>query len=1628
MTFDPSTAQEIGWEYSFDPSTAKAVEEFDPATALPAHDWGTTDARDVGKTNPGMSAPERKGTSWERIKLSAEEGYAVNPTTGRNAGVEKLKTAQNMLKDIERDPFKTDAYLPHIEKLQKEGTKELQQYLTLRRGLDEELRDKNPAMWERILGGAAGQITDPLNLLGVGNGKSVWGTLLKQFSLGAGVGVFGALEQGDYDKAIGLIDKDPTFQELIDAGLTTGTIAAVLSGILHVAGRPPKAKGPGLDPTEAEAKAYVEKIIPPSQDVDVSGAQAPQYLGRGSQTQIKNEMRASDYAASHGIDYEPATKNLGLEDARGRWEPNFFDLSELAEAEKKANRAAQAKSNLPQAVDVMTGIPDVRDGNIQTPYMTPDEVARAQAQVEKTGEPSHSYMEIPEEARYEPYWPDKDLEAAKTKANFVADLNEKQFDPNKPSSVKKAATDGGAEKATGTEERNPALSAALRKAKNLGEALDAIRPYVDDSTKSIYNKLLKVADPLTKYHVFEWFPEFRRASLEDAAGVFRTLEDGRTDIQIRGDSYKVHGLDVETTLHEAVHSVTDAAFRIADSELINKPEFKAHRSYVKDITALWKAIQDQMQRDVNKTGKPKTLYGKEATAWAESFGREGKMPKDASEFNSYAWTNPEFRALLKEIKLDRYKKSAWELVKDAFKRLLGREVKTKNALKEIDSFINRLDEIQGVSDADRAKALNGEFSTRNIKASEIAKGVTEQYAKAADLIEAFKDKVSDIPFSKKLLPVTLNQAGEWFKHPYLEWTYNRLRRIDNDIDIRANYNKAYLKDVIDLLKNRKKDALRMIKVLVDIQDPELKAGRQQAEDTNTREQFLTEHGMPESLVPHTIKILNVMKATGLHDQNTAYEFRGHNFRMEPMYFPKEHTGPFTVYVMSADGSEVLHAQPFDHMKGARIYEKALKDAVRKNGGDSVVSLERNDAGRTGDIYSMLNLSTDNLPDFLKQINDNLLKEIELRKRKFEMERSAKNITGATGSLIYNSSNPLSWRHSQDQRTLSLIQRRLEQSYALERAKRVIKEIKEPFLETPDGMKDKDGVFMPELANYLHQIIADNLGLDIGKVQQAQKALIDKPIKEFGKAIDKIAGDVHGYKGGDISYFKPNEMSRMLQAYVWFMSVAKLGWSAPVLAANATTAMLPPIDGFRTASREGIPTQIAALAGMKTLVAPFDDGVHAFLKQANLEGMVEPRISDPMTFVRTHARSQLDTALNLPRDMIEKATNLSALSYYYNFYSLAYPELNPLSDAFKTKVYKAARSLTGDYTQEAQPLIFRQAGYAGQAMSNFAKWKYNQLGRLLNDIQSLKEGNVMPFAVTMGMATLLAGALGAPIIAEYEALRRLLYNLSGGSIDWKPFAEFYYDSKEWAKKHLGTKASTTMDVLERGPINYAASIANPAAPDLSGSLRHSSIADVSVLPFTFAGDTYKGIDALLKLLWGLAVRESPTHEEFKAIAKAMPVVLGRPVNEMVENRIQTGDWFKPGYVKQFSSQDAGAYRRTPEEKVMANLGFSSLKQNQYMDRIYGKEWNDRRVKTMISSEIKRMTANLNYPNVLQDAAKKIFEESGIDGVNAAIAAIEKKKQDVNTSYLERELLKSTNISDPIARAKLLEALRKFQPEG
>jgi len=98
-----------------------------------------------------------------------------------------------------------------------------------------------------------------------------------------------------------------------------------------------------------------------------------------------------------------------------------------------------------------------------------------------------------------------------------------------------------------------------------------------------------------------------------------------------------------------------------------------------------------------------------------------------------------------------------------------------------------------------------------------------------------------------------------------------------------------------------------------------------------------------------------------------------------------------------------------------------------------------------------------------------------------------------------------------------------------------------------------------------------------------------------------------------------------------------------------------------------------------------------------------------------------------------------------------------------ELFSAVREATdrnmGLYNRGYKAPIYNRLGIVGQTASTLQTFATNQLGNLLTDIKTAKnKGNYAPVVATFLISMLMGGVIGAPLVAEYEAIRKLLISL------------------------------------------------------------------------------------------------------------------------------------------------------------------------------------------------------------------------------------------------------------------------------
>lgn len=920
-----------------------------------------------------------------------------------------------------------------------------------------------------------------------------------------------------------------------------------------------------------------------------------------------------------------------------------------------------------------------------------------------------------------------------------------------------------------------------------------------------------------------------------------------------------------------------------------------------------------------------------------------------------------------------------------------------------------------------------------------AKNNADMFETSDELLAAYPpDAVEDLPAFGKNVPTT-NQLMKLLDHPWFDFVFRGIAKSKREANVRHI---MYADALSSVFKIKRKEQISLFKTLVDIQAPELKDARQLAESTNSREQFLIEQGLDPKLVPHAIRVLDVMKHVYMFDNQSTERIGRNPFPMEPMYFPRAHTGKFNLTIRTAE-NDVTYATGFDSgVEAQKVLKKISEEnaeAIRK--GELFVKVVRNHYGETSDLFNILALQH-GVPESISRIAAGIEKDIDIAKRTFELSRSRKGVGGFIGEVL---ADEKSWKgRLQNDKLLNLLQNRLRSSHDWEVRSKIIERVKSGMFDDPSILHDK-----PEFREFVGQMLAREMGHDVsantailGKVEGG----IQKAAESASKAIDKhIYGKWYKYDGGDLALISPKALQETAQAWTYVTSFVKLALNPPVLVANASAIPLVFADGARTAAKLKVSQAHAIAAYLETIayLGNRDADATKFMQQAVKEGMIEPHISELYSLADTAEHPILHKkkvdALNKPRNLIEKGTNFTAILYYYNFYRRVAPGLK--DEALKTLVYESARSYTGDYSQQALPMMFSQAGSAGRLMTNFAKWKWNQIGRFADDLKDAKNGNLTPVALNMATQVLVAGLYGTAGAVDYEALRRL--GKLTGLWNWKPFSAFFEDIQDTLAEEGIDPVAT--DWMRRGAINEVMSsigqeLGYETVPDLSGTMRHSSPIEAPTVALSYAKTVFvDALPTLVKALWQAAEVDLPlvgkstgvTVEEREAALDALPAILTNPVRHALKVRAKFGDsWIEhmrtPGEMLTHGKyNEKGLYRRSEEENVLGAFNFRTAKENDYMDKHYYNNWLKQNRTEQITKRVKGIIANQDDPIVFENNVRELAVLGGAQTVRNIVRQLKTNEVNKNLSADEQAAIILLNTLDPTRKRFMLDQLNRLQ---
>lgn len=1751
MEFDPSTAKEIGWHASFDPSTATEEKQFDPTSAeefVPEikHDWGTTDARDKGVSNhPPKKFDPLTEFSPLLPKKNLVDRNAKVPTPGQELSADLWKRTTGIGVDIADLIASVGPQVWSWAEAAKRGDnsvstghamEEVRQQGALREQMPNlEKYPANPAIQ-----GALEKVTEGVKLV--------------------------------TDKAFG---PNPTPAKIAAED-------ALMLVLLGGAGKAMKGKG-AVEAPKTDASIIAKNLEPVLQDVNTEGMKTPQYMSP------KERGLAQESVTATG---EPAFGEMNYKINEKEYNKPYWPDQDLQKSMEQAN-------NVVDDASTMQGMKDVNAESIKSPYMSEAEVKTAQGFADAKDAPAAWEMENVIDKDQFNKWLDKsidinnkgepnvwyhtptngegfytfrnkgtafdengklkkdmptfiflsdnpqygkkvlnnekppvefitnvkntlDLTSARTlkealidtakKSNSVeikqltdkilseyagkylldkpvyglfhststlgsklytllekagydsvkiteqngrrvtaADpgfqtqsllllnpdqlLNKKELAKAFP---KETETTGAVSKMTEQQRQrdvqtNAKLANELHQAKNLPEAVTTVRKYLKDPDQ------LGVAEVLQRFVSkdvgFEALnPDDVAGRSKDSAyqmlndspnspgalGLHITGEKGSQQVAVRGINYFLElkgrdGLNPETVLHETVHSITDKAFYVATHpDLIKDPKYSNHVAYAADMNDLRLSLMKELPPDV-------------VAHFDAAF-------ENAAEFNAYGWTSPNFREALSKIELKGYGKNAWARFKDIVKQFFGQDIQTTNALKAIDGFMDRLDYIQHADKADVGAAV-----ARLNKATEsVSKQVDKP--KTADELKT-KFPVEDIPdlnsFTGKNV-FTSNQVKNIVKHPWVDFTWEKINTIKREEELKQATRRDVYEEFVKPIKED--DLIKIEKAIIDatVEPYEVRA-QVEAGGRPAIVDFYKSRGLTAAEADKAAYLQSILRDVEGSDRGNA-SLLGRDWQHQPLYAPLSHGGRFRVIATDING-DVVMARGYHSASDAAMFYTELKKLLAENKAYEGITLENVKRSELNSLKSDMAemMLSQALPEYLKKQVQSVEKTMEVSRRRFEMERRAKAVAGYVGEDLGDPTTGYGKR--QRQALIDAFEARIDASFDFGVKARIAKEILDPLLTDPAVQS-----LRPELHNYLNQLIMREMGFPISKTAN----LLDRPLqafadKAFGKPMNNLSNMLNGREPNDVSMLGPRAVENLVQGWTWATSLAKLGWNMNTWLANSTAIPFVSLEGWRVAHKERVSPWYAVLAANDSrqfALGLGDTSAKAWMEKAKREGMVDALVSDTYTLDPSVRRKLPDRIVNAPRDALEYATNYNTIQYFYHFYKHALGDkVDVNSEAFKTKVYEAARSWTGDYSEQATPLGLSQLGTAGRGMGNFSKWRFNQLGRLVDDVSTLKDNPTSGHAwgalvALLTTQTLMGGLYGLTGVADYEALRR--FGQWTGAWEWRPFSMWYEEANkalgnnipDWARKGAITAGS---DAIAQ------AAFGEESGPDLSGSLRYASFLELPTVSMKYFMDVLGGLDwAAKRGMQATGIGMGVSHQESKEAIDALPTSIKSALNDYF--KVKTEEDGKTRYLTQQKRLDQGQYSQTPFQRNLDLAGLKTTKENDYNDKVFAGEW----LKKHTSKQIgERLAAALNWAvepagrskldatginNPDSDLVTKNLQEAynlgGITSLRQFEAQLKGKPLDRATTYDQRLIMDVMRQQDPMRKKQLLEILQKF----
>lgn len=1653
--------------------SSKSADDFLGST--PASDRGRED--NVRRLEQESMEKYKEFNEARRGRLNFREGMrasipgiiASNVDSGRGER-EFLRT---ILESREKHGFAEydESMNPYIEKLNAEvlekeqkyrqqRTAELAEYYSLPNWYEDE--DFAKRLWKLAKSGGgqlAAGIFSPESYIPTEKGVGKFAAF-KSFLKGVGpnmpVGALTSLMQQQIDTELGIQDSIDWDQVWANAGAN-----AVVGGVFNSASNHGRIfPSPELDPAKRNAAKLAEMAKAKSEAEARHNAELERLNPKVDQAELKAQIAAAE---AEGMNSVPPPR-ARIKDEYPRIQDDFRVDKSLEESQAAAMKEIDDQVPLDEIMygtEAARNTPEKRYGK-ELPKL------KKEFQVEEPPKTAEEFLDVPMKPN-EGFGPDVEFhpieDAPHMPGRLVEQANVDEMQGSHEMHLLGPDTYAHAEEG-GVRETPRADLDQLKddtplhtdkeamgkvfEAKTLDDLLAVAETHGDDTTKALA-QLMRRVDPTSMREI-----PVELMHDKERQGTSRTnFDTGSRTVRINPVS-----ADLSTILHETTHVYTQDAIRAVDAGTATP----AQRQYVAELRHLYSIAAPRALKELPITGS-----------------LEYKL-SNLHEFNAHALTDKSFREWLHSI--DYEGRSLWERLKISVGKLFG--IKNATLLEKMLKLTDSWKDIQ-ISDLERvgaAKAYREAFSkaqrdehAQNIfDATGSLFGMSDRVKNAfADKIkahygqfespEALKDwlethEIKDLPRLRRLkwsgVYTMQNQLAMMTdKNPVIAAVFNHLFDAARKSDIRINHYDNITNEHLTWVKDNAETALPFFREWEKLNvDPALRSLREQfAKDPEAFKNYLRQKSVSPEAVEHGLPLVEVMRDINRADDASLARY-GRKLDREPLYFPLSRQGPYH-FVITDEFGDVRWAAGHPSLLSA-------KNAVKEFQAQLPEGWKISDVARTDPTKVLNRAMTEALlegaPSWLRETAMKQYSHRQEYLRNFELGRNKDwEVGGYIGQ--FEPKSPAEIKEQLD-KYVNAFSHRVRESHYLENSSAAV-DISKALLQEGGVLQEK----YPATFAWVSSMVSRQMGIDLSRIGPIDD-IIQGVAEGLGRGVTKLDAKLRGLEiGKDDNIIGPEFSKDVIRKFSYFVSLAKIGLVPHVLFGNAIQNVTISMDGMRNAFRLGVSPVHAIKAQNQTLdyILSRMVGRDSFpevrekMQQAKREGIIDPHGRESFSVIEgqdanVRNLTGVDKYVQYPRDKIEQATNYWSTLYYRFFVESAFPELE--GHAKDQMVYNLSRSFTGDYSAAANLMLYEKLGTIGHLGSNFSKWKFNRTSRYIDDILMMARIKdygmtaIAPFIMSLGMGALMAGVQGTVGFVEYEALRRA--GQSTGLWNWKPLSAVLKD--------LGIENT----FFERGAVTGFSDMAAqklfdmPSGPDISTSIRESSILDVSTVGVQYAADLVSAGKALLKAGWssnkfqelqqayapksgimgdlwkaandnmGLGV----TDDEIKQTYNVLPTALkeafkmtGWPGSEGSTTKITVDG--KDRYVVPETTKSQGSYIRTPAQQVLAVLGgLKTTEENRFMEAKGYHRQMEKSAEGTYKALKEGILADPSNTEKVERNTRRILSEYGEDHLESVIKELEAMRTvKMRTDYFGLKEMAAMKSRDDIAAARAIERIKK-----